>query len=318
MARKRRIGKKLAKSLLPIVLVLLLAVVGAVALLIYSLTRPPRRAYLVTPQSFSQISGPVLRVTDETWRNPDGTVARGWLLRGVTGAPAVMLLHRYGADRSWLFNLGVKLNETTNATVLWPDLRGHGLDPVVGWSSLGSYEGEDVGAALDFLRSLKSESSERLIADRVGIYGVELGAYAAMRAAVGDQNVRALVLDSVPASPDDLLHTILANDVGVDYNLLRKITRNATRLYFLGRYENTPSCSLASSLSNRAILLLSGTDAGHLRSSTIALKECFQSASSLEVEPDLPLTGFNLPSAPGEQGERYDRRVIDFFDRNLR
>ena len=30
------------------------------------------------------------------------------------------------------------------------------------------------------------------------------------------------------------------------------------------------------------------------------------------------LTGFTLPSATGEQGEGYDRRVIDFFDRTLR
>ncbi len=41
-----------------------------------------------------------------------------------------MLLHRYGGDRSWLFNLGVKINETTNFTILWPDLRGHGENPL--------------------------------------------------------------------------------------------------------------------------------------------------------------------------------------------
>ena len=33
---------------------------------------------------------------------------------------------------------------------------------------------------------------------------------------------------------------------------------------------------------------------------------------------DLPLSGFSLPSATGEQGEAYDRIVIEFFDRNLR
>jgi len=30
------------------------------------------------------------------------------------------------------------------------------------------------------------------------------------------------------------------------------------------------------------------------------------------------LTGLDLPSATGEQGEGYDRLVIDFFDKHLR
>jgi len=38
----------------------------------------------------------------------------------------------------------------------------------------------------------------------------------------------------------------------------------------------------------------------------------------VEIRTDLPLTGLSLPSATGEQGEGYDRIVIDFFDKYLR
>src|SRR5258708_5779999 len=100
MARQRLIGKKLFRSLLPIALVLGVAVAAAVGWIVYVITQPPHRAYLVTPQSFTQISGPVMKAEDANWRNGDGTQARGWLLRGPTGAPAVVFLHRYGADRS--------------------------------------------------------------------------------------------------------------------------------------------------------------------------------------------------------------------------
>ena len=84
MATRRRLGKKLFKSLLPILIILLVALLIACASLVYEITRPPRQSYLVTPQTFSQISGTArpLKVTDETWRNRDGTGARGWLLRG--------------------------------------------------------------------------------------------------------------------------------------------------------------------------------------------------------------------------------------------
>ena len=318
MALPRRFGKKLFKSLLPILLVLALAVVIALASIIYGITRPPRRAYLVTPQAFSQISGPGLKVTDETWPNRDGTTARGWLLKGTQGAPAVIFLHRYGADRSWLFNLGVKLNETANFTILWPDLRGHGLNPPVDRTSFGTREGGDVLAALDFLRSLKGASGNQLVGDHSGLYGVELGAYAALHAALHDTSVRVLVLDSVPRDPDELLRAALRDNVGVDNKVLRYLTRGATRIYFVGHYENTGVCEMAASLKSQHVLLLSGEDAGYLRESTVALEKCFQNPADLEVKTDLPLTGLNLPSATGEQGEGYDRRVIDFFDKNLR
>src|SRR5215216_4569085 len=197
MPPRRRIGKRLIKSLLPIALVLVLAVVGALSFIVYCVTRPTRRPYLVSPESFSRISGRAIKVTDETWPTRDGRSARGWLLKGTEGAPAVVLLHRYGGDRSWLFNLGVKINETTNFTILWPDLRGHGEQPLVKWTSLGAHEGDDVLAAFQFLRTLQSENKKKLVGDMFGVYGVELGAYSALKAASREAQIKVLVLDSV-------------------------------------------------------------------------------------------------------------------------
>ncbi|HSK29170.1 MAG TPA: hypothetical protein VLA17_04335 [Candidatus Limnocylindria bacterium] len=123
---------------------------GSLSYIVYCVSRPEKRPYVVTPESFTQISGRAIKVTDETWTNADGRRSRGWLLKGAEGAPAVVLLHRYGGDRSWLFNLGVKINETTNFTILWPDLRGHGENPPVRRSSLGAGDSDDVLAALEF------------------------------------------------------------------------------------------------------------------------------------------------------------------------
>jgi pimeloyl-ACP methyl ester carboxylesterase len=318
MARRPRLGKKLGKSLLPILLVLLLAFIGGPGWILYDISRPQGRAYLVTPQAFTQISGPGLKATDETWPNRDGTGARGWLLRGAEGSPAVVLLHRYGADRSWLFNLGVKLNETTNFTILWPDLRGHGLNPPVKWTSFGARESDDVLAALDYLKGLKTPAGQPLVGDHMGAYGVELGAYATLKAATRDTRVRVLVLDSVPANPDELLSAAVKEEIGIENFIARNLVRGVARLYFAGAYENTGSCELAATLSSQRVLVLSGADAGYLRGSSTALVKCFPNPGNIEVRTDLPLTGLNLPSATGEQGEGYDRRVIDFFDRNLR
>lgn len=318
MSPRRRTGRRLLKAFLPILLLLAAAVAAAVGWVVYEVTHPPRRPYLVTPEKFSQVSDRGLKVTDETWSNRDSTQARGWLLRGAEGAPAVIMLHRYGADRSWLLNLGVKLNETTNYTILWPDFRGHGMNPALPWTSFGTREAEDVAAALDYLRNLKTTPGNPLVGDRVGLYGVEMGAYAALEAATHNAGAQALVLDSVPLAPDDLLRAVVRERTRMDNALLRTLTRWGTRIYFLGEYKNTPACAAAGILNDRRVLLLTGAEAGYLRDSTIALAQCFPDQANVEMQSDLPLTGFNLASATGEQGEAYDRRVIDFFDRALR
>ena len=319
MATRRRLGKKFFRLVLPVILILLVAFAIALVTIVYGITRPPRLAHLVTPQSFSQISGTAkaLGVTEETWRNRDATTARGWLLRGREGAPAVVLLHRYGGNRSLLFNLGMKINEATNCTILWPDLRAHGLNPPVSWTSFGSREGDDLLAALDFLRSLKSETRSQLIGGQIGVYGVELGAYATLIAANKDAGVQAMVLDSVPRDQNELVEAAVRGYVGVSTSVLVVPARMATRFYFLRQYENQSSCSLIAGLGNRRVLLLAGEDDGYLRESTKSLASCFPNPSNLETKTDLPLTGFTLPSATGELGEGYDRPVIDFFAKNL-
>jgi hypothetical protein len=85
----------------------------------------------------------------------------------------------------------------------------------------------------------------------------------------------------------------------------------------MGQYENVTTCELAGGLRTQRVLLLAGAEESNLRNSTIALQECFSNRANLEVKTDLPLTGLTLPSATGEQGERYDRPVIDFFSTNL-
>lgn len=318
MATQRRFGKKLSKLLLPILLVLVVALAAALVAIVYGITRPPRRTYLVTPQTFSTLSatGRALKVSDESWTNRDGTSARGWLLKGAEGAPAVVFLHRYGGDRSLLLNLGMKVNEATNYTILWPDLRGHALNPSVQWTSFGSKETEDLLAALDFLRGLKVDG-RKLIGDQVGVYGVELGAYAALRAATTDSSIQALALDSVPRDQDDLVEGAVRGHVRVSTSLLVVPARMATRLYFFKQYDNKSSCEMAGALGARRVLLLAGDDDGYLRESTKSLIPCFTNPANLEAKTDLRLSGFTLPSATGEQGEGYDRPVIDFFIKNL-
>jgi len=316
MSSRGRIVRRLFKAFLPIILVILVALGAVTFWIVRTISRPPRAQYLVTPQTFSQVTGPVLKATDATWPNHDGTTARGWLINGAEGSPAVILLHGYGADRSWLLNLAVKLNETTNFTVLWPDLRGHGENPSVNWSLFGPIEGDDTAAAIEYLRTLKGPSGKALVAGRVGLYGTELGAYAALDAARRVPEVGALALDSVPASPNDLINSATSNRVGMNNAVLKQLARWGVKIYSMGKFQATSSCDLARSLREPRVLLLTGGEGDAWRVSTIDLAKCF--SGNVETKKDMPVTGSNLPNSTGQQEEAYDRPVIEFLDKALR
>jgi len=314
MGSQRRLIKRLLRTFLPILLVIFIATASVSAWIVYSTTRPPRAKYLITPQSFP--SGPIAKALDVTWSNHDGTQARGWLIKGDEGAPAVILLHRYGADRSWLLNMAVKLNESTGFNVLWPDLRGHGEQPLVKWTLFGAIEGDDVTAAIDYLRALKT-SGGKPQTGFVGVYGVELGAYAAVDAAKRYPEVRALALDSVPASPDQMMQSATDRQIGMNNPLFHFLARWGMKVYGVGKYQNTSACELARATHNEKILLLAGAANDPWRGSTLALSACF-AGGSVDVKKDLPITGGGLDAATGEQEEAYDRPIIEFFKTALK
>jgi len=316
MTSRQKLIKRVIKAFLPIILVVVVAIAAVTVWIVNVITKPPRAAYLVPPQTFSRVTGPMLKATDVAWTNHDGTQARGWLIRGAEGSPSVVLLHRYGADRSWLLNLAVKLNETTNFTVLWPDLRGHGENPPVTRTVFGAVDGDDATAAIDYLHTLKTPAGKPQVAGPVGVYGVELGAYAALDAAKRYPEIRALALDSAPASPDDLVRAATSVRAGMNNALLQRLASWGLKIYSLGKYQSTPACELARSLKTVRVLLLSGGEGDTWRASTLELGKCFN--GTVELKKDLPVTGVSLPSATGEQEETYDRPVIEFFNKALR
>lgn len=318
MARTKRLVRSFYRLLFPIIILICLAVVASAILLNYSASNPQRSAYLVTPEKYGRLSTRAAQVTEETWSNADNTQARGWLLRGTPHSPAVVLLHRYGTDRSWLLDLGVKINEATNYTVLMPDMRGHGENPLVNRSTLGGCETEDVLAAIEFLRGLKNDDrSAALVGKDFGVYGVELGAFAGLIAASKDENIKALALDSVPASSNQLLSSVIAKRYSVVSGFTSSIAVAGSYVYNLNSCSIPSLCGAAKSVTDRKILMLSGSDVPQLQDSTRQVENCFPDSVQFESILDLPTSGYGINNAPITQAAAYDQRVIEFFRQAL-
>lgn len=318
MAKSIRLLKSFSRLLFPVAILLVLAVGTASVWLVHETAHPVSAAYLVTPEVYGMLSARGAQVTDETWVNKDGTSARGWLLRGAQDAPAVILLHKYGANRSHVLNLGVKLNEATNFTILMPDQRGHGQNPAVKYTSFGGCEGDDTTAAIGFLRSLKTPEQFPLIGKEIGIYGLEMGSLAAIAAAMNDDAVKALALDSVPQNADSMLASTVEKRFPFGSSVTSKFAQLGTRPYFFeGCFRRESSCDMAKALAGRKVLLLGGLDAPAFQESTSKLSKCFPSNSTVESKTDLSPSGYSIINASLELSESYDQRVIDFFRQSL-
>ena len=318
MARSTRLIKSFYRLFLPVVFLAVVAVLASSVWFAHETAHPRTAQYLVTPDKYGQLSARGAQVTEEKWTNRDGTPARGWLLRGAENQPAVILLHKYGADRSHVLDLGVKLNEATNFTVLMPDLRGHGMEPPVPYTSFGGCETTDTVAAIEFLRSQRSPMQTPLVGKEIGIYGLEMGSLIAMNAASEVADVKAVVADSVPADSDGLVASV----IGKRFPFVSSVTSRLGQLgaypyFYEGCYTRVPVCDSAKKLDNRKILLLAGVDAPEFQESTSKLSKCVPNSSRVDSNTNLSPSGFGAVNASIQVSEAYDQRVIDFFRSSL-
>ena len=318
MAKTTRLVKSFTRLMFPIVLLVVGSIVAGSVWLVYAASRPLGVRYLVTPEKYGQLSSRAAQVTEEKWTNRDGSQARGWLLRGAEGAPAVILFHKFGADRSYVLNLGVKLNESTNFTVLMPDQRAHGENPPVPNASFGGCESEDASSALEFVRGLKTPEQASLVGRNLGVFGVEMGALVAITMAGRDTGIKAVALDSVPQDSDSVLKETVDRKFPFASFATTKLARLGTYMYYFdGCYRRESVCDIARKIEGRNVMLLSGVDAQGYQESTARLAKCFPGTNKIESKLDLSPSGFGIINASMEQSEAYDQRLIDFFRNSL-
>lgn len=318
MAKVKRLTKSFLRLLLPVVFLLVVSAAAASVWLVHETSHPINMGYVITPEKYGLLSSRGAQVTEEAWQGKDGSKQKGWLLRGMPNMPAVVLLHRYGANRSHVLNLGVKLNEATNFTVLMPDLRAHGNEAGDAKCTFGGCESEDLTATVSYVKGLKSAEGFQLVGGGVGIYGLEMGALSALATAASNADVKAIALDSVPADSDAMLASVVGKRFPFASNVTEKLGQLGTYAYFYdGCYNRTSSCDLARGMNNRDVLLLAGTDSQAFQESTSKLSKCFPASVRMDSKTDLSPSGMGILNASLETSEAYDQRVIDFFRNSL-
>jgi pimeloyl-ACP methyl ester carboxylesterase len=291
-------------AVLAVLLLAWLLVVCVAGVRVHLATHPAREA-----AEGIDFESMLMRVEQIGFSAVDGTRLAGWLIEGDPARAPVVLCHDLESSKSSLIGLGIALH-AQGFTVLMLDFRGHGESEGRS-STLGVEEKRDILGALDFLTHRLGHE-----VGRVGIYGVGMGAHAAVLAAADRPALRVLVLDAL--YPD------------ASYPLGRRVFAGwrpgSRRLGFLSngvfalmhgvRIGENRAADTLPRLLGRDLLLLASADRPELTA------EIQRMVESIPEQPEVDGNMVVLPATQGdglygEDLDRYREQVSRFFKSRL-
>ena len=291
-------------ALCGVVLLAAALVVGTTAVRVHGVTHPARRA--PEPIDFDSM---LMRVQRVQFPSIDGIELQGWMILGKSDRPPILLCHDSGSSKASLVSLAIALHNKGFSLLLF-DFRGHGTSGGRE-STLGLLEKRDILGAVDFVMERWEEASRH-----VGIYGVGMGAHAAVLAAADRQALRVLVLDGL--YPD--VSYPLARQVFAGWQPgVRKLAFLPNRLFELVNRTRIGRHRAADALPNllgRDVLLLAPVGDPELTA------EMKRMVGSIPQQPDVDGNLVVLPATQvhglyGPDLDLHVAQVTEFFESRL-
>jgi pimeloyl-ACP methyl ester carboxylesterase len=272
-----------------------LLAIGAIAgFLLYRIVKPQRTSSEISMQSFPG------RPDAVQFTVPGLGNREGWFFPGFRGAPTIVLCHGYGSSRGELLTLVSALQDHQYNTFVF-DFAAHGGN--AGVTTFGYREADEVRAAIDALAQRTDVDAANF-----GLWGYNLGAYAALREAEKDRRVHAIVLDSVYDLPEEMVK------VGVERSGLGGfpfMVRSAEFSFGWLNYNYRRDPPLSNSLNALAgvpKLFIEAIDDPELAAIT---RQMFLKAP--EPRDQAIIAHGNFVSLNDDEKRTYENRVVSFF-----
>jgi pimeloyl-ACP methyl ester carboxylesterase len=293
-------GKTLQR-IAPILLLVLILLLGFSAFATYRIIAPDRLEETIDPSSF------LLRnYLSLSFGTSDGKNLEGWFIPSVRGAPLVFLCHGYKSNRAELLTLASTFQENGYNLFVF-DFRGHGTCPLR-LSSLGLRETQDLLSAISTFTARPDVDP-----DRVGVWGVSLGAYVALSATVQSDKIKAIVVDSPFQSPGGFVEIETPSILGVDSVVFNKLAHFGFFLVNLPQVQDSDrwfgSLSL---LKGRDKFFITNEETPALESQTLQVfNRCPQPKELLRLKHSKTSILYDL------ERKNYENTVVEFFKKRL-
>ena len=241
---------------------------------------------------------------DVTYRVRGEGSRDGWFFPGREGAPTIVLCPGYQRNRSDLLTLASALQDHEYNVFLF-DFSAQG--PNGGHSLLGYQEAVELHAVIDALAQRTDVDRSRF-----GVWGTNMGAYAAMDEAESDPRIAAFAVESVYDRPEQELALLISRSgIGA-----MPLVAGTTRWGFdmLARdYRSAPPLSAGvARLVGVPKLFIEAEDEPELAESTHQL-------FSISPEPseDAVVVRGNYASMLDDEKRSYENRIVSFFLSNM-
>ena len=286
---------KLLMALMALAFFAVLATMAIAGFLVYRIVKPQRSSSEISMASFPG------RPEVLEFEVPGGSGKReGWFFPGFRGAPTIILCHGYESSRGELLTLESALQDHQYNVFIF-DFAGHGANS--GISTLGYREADEVRGAVNLLATRNDVDPARF-----GLWGYNLGAYAALREAENDKRIRALVLDSVYDQPKQMLKVgVERNGLGGFPFMVRAAEFSFGYLNYAHR-DDPPVSMRMLALTGVPALYIQAVDDPELAETT---RQMFLKAPEPREQAIIPRG--NFASLNDEEKRTYENRVVSFF-----
>ncbi len=285
---------KLLTALLALLFFAVLATAAIAGFLLYRIVKPQRTSSEINMESFPG------RPDAVDFMVPGLGNRAGWFFPGLRGAPTIVLCHGYGSSRGELLTLVSALQDHQYNVFVF-DFAAHGGN--AGITTFGYREADEVRAAIDVLAKRNDVDPNSF-----GLWGYNLGAYAALREAQKDRRIRALVLDSVYDVPSQMVK-IGVERTGVGGFPLMVRSAQTSFEWLNHAYRSEPPLSRKlKTMAGVPILFILASDDPELAEFT---RRMFLIAP--DPREQAIIAHGNFVGLPDDEKRAYENRVVTFF-----
>lgn len=276
-----------------VILFLLLA--GATAgFLLYGVVKPEARATGLEATDLPS------RPEVVSFSIPGGKDREGWFFPGQTTSPTIILCHGYQTHKADLITL-VSALQKDQFNIFIFDFSGHGRIP--GMTTLGPKETKELQAAVSTMLARSDVDNTR-----IGIWGADIGAYAAMSVALTEKRVKALAVDSVYDQPRAMFDLLGRRSALSKFPMALTFGRWGYVMLNWGSRNDPPLSERIAGLRDASKLFIQGRDNPELAQSTLQL---FLKSPEPRKQAVIPKSNYVMMQE--DERKTYETDVVHFF-----
>jgi uncharacterized protein len=293
------------KTGMNILIGIIILIIALSFVLVYVNTHPPRYSLNIPPSIYKADYESV------SFLSADGILLKGWLVKPAHAAlpsSAIIICHGVGANRSDFTELAASFSQRGHFVLLF-DFRAHG-ESGGRRTSLGYHEQKDIEAAIAFLKTRR----DTIDPGRIGIYGFSMGGSAAILAVAKTGAFAVVVADSAFTSLRDQARDAITGFYHLPSFPFLHLTVLGYELYFQTRVDAISPISVIAAIAPRPVLIIAGE--GDKLISADNGRKLFAAAGEPKELWIIP--GADHGGTLAAAGSEYEKRVGEFFDRNLK